>query len=75
MAPYPIPYQRAGRALALDGPPQARGQRLERGARQHQLVALQDAIHVGALRRQHVHPGQVGRGQPQRLPAAPEQTP
>ena len=42
---YPEPY-----ASAPHGRVQARHQRVQRRARQHELVALQDAVHVGALR-------------------------
>ena len=55
---------------AFDGPLQARDQRLQGRAGEHELVALQNAVHVGALLRQHVHPRQVARRQPQSLPAA-----
>lgn len=55
---------------AFDGPLQALDQRLQGSAGEHELVTLQNAVHVGALLRQHVHPRQVARRQPQSLPAA-----
>ena len=35
---------------------------LDRVARQHQRVAAQDVVDIGALLRQHVDIGQVARG-------------
>lgn len=41
----------------------------QRCGRQHQVVTLQDAVHVCAFHWKHIHPGQIARCEPQIAPS------